>query len=188
MNKIVRYADVELRNAENEENVVEGFPIVFNRTTDLGWFTEEIDSHALDEADISDVVLTLNHNQDVVLARTTNESLKLNLRDDGLFQTAKIVQTTQGKDVMTLVREHLINKMSFAFTVADDGEEWISTNGKEHRIIKKIDRLFDVSLVTFPAYEQTSAWARANSDELAERHKALMEKRAEQDKKMEEFF
>lgn len=190
MSKITRYADVELRASEDNEDVVEGLAIVYNRTADLGWFTEEISPSALNEAKVDDVVLNFNHNNDVILARTTNGSLVLDMRDDGVYMTSKIVQTSQGKDVMKLVREGLISKMSFAFSVAErDGEKWeTDAQGKEHRTINKIDKLYDVSLVVSPAYPQTSAWARSDTDELAERHKALMERRAEQDRKLEEIL
>lgn len=189
MNKITRYADVELRMSQDEEKRVEGYAVVFNQSADLGWFSEEIDAHAFDQTDMSDVVLNFNHDDSLLLAGTRNGSLELQVRDGGLFQSSKIVDTTQGRDVMKLVENGLISKMSFAFTIDDDGgEEWSERNGKEHRIIRKINRLFDVSLVTFPAYPQTSAWARGNSDELADKHKALMERRAEQDKKMEELL
>lgn len=188
MEKIVRYADVELRSLEDQ--TVEGVPIVFNQTADLGWFTEEIDERALDGANVDDVVLNFNHNNDIVLARTTNGSLILDKRADGVHMTSKIVDTSQGRDIKTLVREGLINKMSFAFTIdRDEGEKWeTDAQGREHRRILKIDRLYDVSLVTFPAYPQTSAGLRGNSDELAEQHKALMERRAAQDRKMEEIL
>ena len=189
MNKIIRYADVEMRMMENEDNVVVGVPIVFNRSTDLGWFTEEIDSHALDGADMTDVVLTMNHDPNIVLARTTNGSLQFDIRNDDVFQISKIIDTTQGNDAVKLVRAGLVNKMSFAFTVDENGEEWRSSpDGKEHRIITRIGKLFDFSLVTYPAYPQTSAYARGYTDELAEAHKALIERRKAQDEKLKEIL
>jgi len=186
-NKVVRFVDTELR-AIGDDNSVEGRAVVFNQEADLGWFDEVIDEHALDEADMSDVVLNFNHDNSLLLAGTRNGSLTLDLRNDGLYQTSKVINTTQGEDVMKLVRSGLISKMSFAFSIARGGEEWSERDGKEFRRITRIEKLYDVSLVTFPAYAQTSAWARGNSDDLAERHKALMEKRAEQDKKLEELF
>lgn len=186
MNKITRVCDVELTRAEGE-NKVEGIACVFNREADIGWFTEEISPRAFDGADMSDVVLNFNHDNSLLLAGTRNGSLTLDVRDDGLFQSASIIDTTQGRDVMKLIESGLISKMSFAFTIADGGEEWSTRNGKEHRTVTKIDRLYDVSLVTFPAYPQTSAWMRSN-DDLAEEHKALLERRAEQDKRMKELL
>lgn len=186
--KLVRYTATSLKRSADNERRVEGFAVVFNETADMGWFTEEIDPRAFDEADMSDVVLNLNHDNSLLLAGTRNGTLSLEVRDGGLFQSSEVIDTTTGKDVMKLVDSGLISKMSFAFTIADGGEEWSERDGKEHRIIRRIGKLFDVSLVTFPAYPQTSAWARGNSDELAEKHKALMERRAEQDKRMEEIL
>lgn len=192
MNRIVRTADVELRSlGEDKEDEVQGLAIVFDQETDMGWYFEKIDSKALDEADIDDVVLNFNHNNDLILARTTNGSLSMDIRSDGVYMTSKIVDTTQGRDVKKLVKENLINKMSFCFSIDGlDGEKWeTDAQGREHRTITKIKRLYDLSLVTFPAYPQTSAGMRSdNSDELAENHKALMERRAKQDKRMEELF
>ena len=189
-NKLLRYFDVEMRASDEQENRVSGVAAVFNSVTDMGWFTEEIDPHAFDGCDMSDVILNFNHNNDYVLAGTRNGSLALQVRDNGLFQESRIVDTMQGRDVMKLVREGLICKQSFAFSIDYDneGEFWTERDGKEHRIIRKISRLFDVSLVVFPAYESTSLYARSNSDDLAEEHRKLMLRRAEQDKRMERLF
>lgn len=184
MNKITRVYDVELRSAETDSREVEGYAVVFNAETDLGWFTEEIDRDAFNQTDMSNVYLLFNHDENNVLAGTSNNSLKMNIDDRGLFQTSNIVDTSIGEDVLKLVKKGLINKMSFAFTIANGGEEWIERDGKEHRIIRKIDKLFDVSLVTYPAYSQTSAYARSMTDELAEEHK----RRVEQSKKMERIL
>lgn len=184
MNKITRVYDVELRSAETDSREVEGYAVVFNAETDLGWFTEEIDRDAFNQTDMSNVYLLFNHDENNVLAGTSNNSLKMNIDDRGLFQTSNIIDTSLGEDVLKLVKNGLINKMSFAFTIANGGEEWIERDGKEHRIIRKIDKLFDVSLVTYPAYSQTSAYARSMTDELAEEHK----RRVEQSKKMERIL
>lgn len=164
---------------------VEGIACVFNQPADLGWFIETIDRHAFDLCDMSDVVLNFNHNNDILLARTLNGSLVLSVDDRGLFQSASIVDTTDGEDVLKLVKNGLINKMSFAFTIAPDGERWETIDGKEHRTITKIDKLYDVSLVTFPAYSQTSAYAR--DDEKAKAHLEVL-RRIMQDEKMEEIL
>lgn len=180
-------ADIQLRSAEEKEGrQVEGIAAVFNQATDLGWFTEEIDRNAFDECDMSDVVLNFNHDNNFVLARTTNGSLQLEITDDGLRQVSNIIDTTTGEDVLKMVRSGLINKMSFAFTIAED--DWVENPGmeKDHRIIKKIDRLFDVSLVVFPAYSSTSAFARSE-DSLVEEHKRYKEKFEAQRLEMEKL-
>lgn len=183
-NKVTRVYDVELRAKENESREVEGYAVVFNATTDLGWFTEEIDRNAFDKTDMSNVYLLFNHDENNVLAGTSNGSLRMSIDDKGLFQSSDIVDTTIGEDTLKLVKNGLINKMSFAFTIADGGEEWSERDGKEHRVIRDIDHLYDVSLVTYPAYSQTSAYARSMTDELAEEHK----RRKEQSERMERIL
>lgn len=187
-NKLTRVLNLQLRQFDNDSNDVEGVAAVFDREADIGWFTEKIDRHAFDHTDMSDVVLNFNHDNSLLLAGTRNGSLQLQVTDEGLLQKASIIDTTQGRDVMKLVRSGLISSMSFAFSIAKGGEIWETrSDGREYRTITDIDRIYDVSLVTFPAYPQTSAWMR-NGDELAEQHKALMEKRAEQDKRLKELL
>ena len=185
MKKVIRVYDVELRAKENESREVEGYAVVFNAETDIGWFTEEIDKNAFNKTNMSNVYLLFNHDENNVLAGTSNGSLKMSIDDTGLFQTSEIIDTNIGEDTLKLVKNGLINKMSFAFTIADGGERWFERDGKEHRVITDIDTLYDVSLVTYPAYSQTSAFARSNEvDELAKEHK----RRKEQDEKMERIL
>lgn len=184
MKKITRVYDVEMRSLNEESREVEGYAVVFNSITDLGWFTEEIDPHAFDEADMSNIYLLGNHDENIVLAGTSNNTLKWDIDEKGVFQRSQIIDTSVGEDWLKLVKNGLINKQSFAFTIARDGEEWTERNGKEHRIIRKIDKMFDFSLVTYPAYSQTSAYARSQTDELAEEHR----RRREQDKKLERIL
>lgn len=185
MSKIERVYDVELRALNDESREVEGYAVVFNASTDLGWFTEEIDSRAFDETDMSNVYLLFNHDENNVLAGTSNGSLRMTIDEHGLKQTSEIIDTNVGEDTLKLVKNGLINKMSFAFSIdRDGGEEWIGGEEKDHRIIRKIDKLYDVSLVTYPAYPQTNAYARSLTDELAEEHR----RRVEQDKRMERIL
>ena len=74
MNKITRTADIEIRSDNPESRTVEGLAVVFNRDANLGWFTEEIDPRAFDNADMSDVVLNFNHDDSLLLAGTRNGS------------------------------------------------------------------------------------------------------------------
>lgn len=195
MEKLTRFAEFSVRNNEEEKESrhVEGVAVVFNQKTDLGWFTEEIDRNAFNDTKMDDVVLNFNHDDSLLLAGTRNGSLQLDMNEDGMPIEADIVETSTGNDVLKLVKDGLINKMSFAFTVDyddPDAIEWIDKDGdKSHRIVRKIDRLYDVSLVTFPAYEQTSVGLRnAEEDRSAMEHKAMLDRRAEQDRKMREMF
>lgn len=186
MNKQTRYADIEFRSAaDSDSRSISGVAAVFNQPTDMGWYVEQIDSKAFDDADVSDVVLCFNHDLNYVLAGTRNGTLKLDVEDRGLVvDNADIIDTTQGNDVLKLVREGLINKMSFSFTVGDD--VWEEKDGVDYRTITKIGKVYDTSLVVFPAYPQTSAGLRSmdEMDELAKEHF----RRKEQDKRMEDLL
>ena len=182
MSKIERCYDVEFRASQENNREVEGYAVVFNTPTDLGWFTEEIDSHAFDDTDMSNVYLLGNHDENIVLAGTSNNSLRWEIDERGVFQRSNIIDTSLGEDWLKLVKNGLINKQSFAFTIARDGEEWTERNGKEHRIIRKIEKLYDFSLVTYPAYPSTNV--RSVTDELAEDHK----RRKEQSERMERLL
>lgn len=184
--KIERVYDVELRAKEENGQLVEGYALVFNARTDLGFFEEEIDQHALDNCDMSDVYLLFNHDENQVLAGTSNGSLNMRVDEHGLLQTSEIVDTNIGKDIFKLVKNGLIRKMSFAFSIDEDGGQvWEQHENKDLRIIKKIKKLYDVSLVTYPAYSQTSAYARSNQvDEYAKEYL----KRKEQDLKLKELL
>lgn len=185
MNKIERIYDVELRSVADTDREVEGYAVVFNSTTDLGWFTEEIDRNAFDGADMSNVYLLFNHDENNVLAGTSNGSLRMEIDEHGLKQRSNIIDTNLGEDMLKLVKNGLINKMSFAFSIDEDGgEEWISGEEKDHRIIRKISKLWDCSLVTYPAYNDTSAYMRSRTDELAETYR----KRKEQSERMERIL
>ena len=74
MNNITRIFDVELRAKQGDSREVEGYAVVFNASTDLGYFTEEIDKHAFDNCDMSDVYLLFNHDENQILAGTANNS------------------------------------------------------------------------------------------------------------------
>ena len=186
MQKIRRYADIEFRSAEGEteSRTVAGRAAVFNREQDMGWYTECIDEHAFDGCDMSETILNFNHDDNIVLAGVKNGSLKLEVNAGGLDPEGDIIDTTQGNDCLKLVRAGLIDKMSFAFTVDED--KWEERDGRDYRRITKIGKLFDVSLVVFPAYPQTWVGLRKadEADDLVKRHL----KWKEQEKKMEELL
>lgn len=193
MEKLNRLFDVEFRSAEGEEasNKVIGTAAVIGQKTDMGWYEEVIEQGAFDGCDMSDVVLNLNHDDSILLAGTRNGSMRLWVDTYGLNHESEVIDTTQGKDALKLVRSGLISKMSFAFVIDRDGEEWEDRmEGKEIRHITKIKKLYDVSLVTFPAYPQTSVFARGaeGDDQLAQAHLKLVERRKAQDEKMKEIL
>ena len=163
----------ELRAAGDDNNLaLEGRAIVFEQPTVL-WeydgiqYKEVIDSHALDRTDFSDVVLRYNHAEGfTVLARTRNRSLELVKRPDGLYFRAELQPEIQAhRDLFAAVKAGLIDKMSFGFRVADNGDEYDSAT--HTRRIMQIARIYDLSLVDFPAYEQTFVEARSRLEQFA---------------------
>lgn len=147
---------------KKDQMIVEGTPIVFNKPTvmfemDGVKYYEVIDSRALDETDMTDVVFVVNHTG-TPAARTRNKTLEL-IKDvnKGLFIKADLSRSSVGPSVYNDISEGVFDKMSFAFTVRE------SSYDKESRTRKilKIDRLFDVSVVTFPAYKDTNISARS---------------------------
>lgn len=150
---------------DNSKMIIEGYPIVFNKETyidygDEGWY-EIVDSHAFDTADMSDVALKYNHNDDfLILARTRNKSLTLSIDEHGVFIHAELIDTTTNQDVYKMVKSGLLKEGSFAFTVEDYEEE--IKDGNLHRKITKIGKLFDVAICPNGAYgDMTEIYARS---------------------------
>lgn len=158
--------NIELRKGEDEESskmIIEGYAAVFDSETLIGtedWgFYESIDKRAFDGANMKDVPLKYNHSDAVpILARTRNKSLALSVDDKGLFIHAELLDTQDCIDMYKRIKAGLIDKMSFAFTVK---EEDVRKDKTPHRKIIRFDRIFDVSVVDTPAYEDTSIYARS---------------------------
>ena len=170
----------ELRASEPTEDtkmIVEGYAIVFDEPTDLGYI-EVIERGALDNCDMRDVCLKYNHEDDfLIMARTRNESLQLEVDEHGLKIRAELIDTSSNRDIYKSIQAGLLDKMSFSFTVSD--ASWDTVNGRDVRRIKGIEKLFDVSVVDVPAYDQTEIYARSKSvaeKEQEEYHRLKLEK------------
>lgn len=153
----------ELRALENNNNemIVEGYAAIFETETDLGWCKEVISRDAFNNCDMNDCVLKYNHNDNcLILARTRNKSLELTVDSKGLKIRANLIDTTQNKDIYKMIRAGLLDKMSFAFSVKK--QEWDFEN--DVRRITEISKLFDVSVVDTPAYEDTEIYARSKKE------------------------
>ena len=160
-----------MSDEENKKMIVEGYAIVFNEETLIGTeehgFTEVIDAQALKETNMKDVPFKYNHNDStLIIARTRNGSLSLEVDEKGLKIHAELIDTTSNRDIFKCIEAGLLDKMSFAFTVKS--QSWDKSGKLPKRTITGIDRLFDVSVVDLPAYDQTSIQASARSLELAD--------------------
>lgn len=150
---------VELRESNNEK-FFEGYAAMFNSVADLGWFTEELAPGAFDGVMNDDVRGLFNHDPDVVLGRTKAGTMQVMKDERGMKY--KIKYNAADPDhvrVMEKIKRGDVSQSSFAFAIAD--ETWERRNGKEHRIIKRLEKWFDVAPVTYPAYSDTTVAARS---------------------------
>lgn len=179
------------RAIENDEgSIIEGTPIVFNQDTKMcdwaGEYIERIDSHALDNTDLKDIRLFVNHDTSkIALARTKNGrgTMSFTVDDEGLHIKANldIENNQEARSLYSAIQRGDMDGMSFMFRIKS--QEWLDIDSDlPTRVIKEISIVHEVSVVNFPAYPQTSINARSNSEEteyspLAEARKALEETR-----------
>lgn len=163
--------------ADDGKMLVEGYAAVFDSPALIyespytGYrYMETIAPGAFAGADMRRTVMKYNHcDNGLVLARASNGTLQLEIDAKGLHMRAELAPTTQGRDIYALIQRGDLDKMSFAFTVAED-EETDSRDDKELlRTIKRFDTIYDVSVVDFPAYDDTSIVARSNEDSYFQR-------------------
>jgi HK97 family phage prohead protease len=193
--KEIRKFDFEVRAKRDETHgtYLEGTPIVYDAWTNLGWYDEQIQHGALDNTDLTDVRFLINHNTDMIpLARSRNNNENSTMQmtvDEGGMNIRVNLDVENNSDARSLysaVERGDIDGMSFMFVV--DGELWEEEESDHpRRTITDIEKVFEVSAVTFPAYEQTSISARGLADALESAKASLesvrAEKRAIEDKK-----
>ncbi|NEX77378.1 HK97 family phage prohead protease [Bacillus thermocopriae] len=141
--------------SEGESNVISGYAAVFNSPTDIGgWFTEEIAPGAFSKAiaENGDIRALFNHDWNNVLGRTKAGTLRLSEDDRGLKFEVDLPNTSVARDLVESLKRGDINQCSFGFIPTV--EEWDYSVEPAHRIIKEVD-LFEVSVVSIPAYEDT---------------------------------
>lgn len=183
-----RLTNIEERSAENGNNelVVEGKACTFNEETVLYSSNdyearEVIDPVAFANTDMTDVIFNFNHSGRVY-ARTRNNTLSLDVREDGLYMRAVLRGDDQGhKELYDDIKTGTIDKMSFAFTVNDSKWTFEEKDGKEidTRTILGINKLYDVSAVDIPAYDTTSISARSAYEAVSETRAAESRAKAE---------
>ena len=156
---------VEQRADETPSRTIVGYAAVFDSWSDPinGWFKEKIDRHAFDDCDMSDVIMCFNHSINDLLARTTSGTLQLSIDDHGLRFSFEAPHTARGDEMLELVRRGDISQCSFRFSVAEDVWAYAdNSNALEmsERTVLKIAKLYDTSLVVYPAYPDTEALMR----------------------------
>lgn len=185
--KYLRNFECEVRAEADEERgqYITGQPVVFGSTYDVwGLFGETIDPGALDEADLKDVRFLVNHNTDMIpLARSRNNNpnstMQLERVEGGLNIRANLdtENNATAKELYSAVSRGDVSGMSFMFTVKEC--TWTDLDSDYPvRHITAIDRVFEVSAVIFPAYEDTTIEARADAQALESARAALESERA----------
>ena len=166
MNNVEKRA-IELKLDNSDNRIIKGTAIVFNSlSSDLGGFKEIIKPQAITQELInnSDIVMLYQHNDSqMVLARSKygKGTLKINLTDTGVDFEFKAKNTPSGDEILESVRCGDLDKCSFAFRLAQGGDEWNKDNENKYiRTISKIESLHDFSIVITPAYNATSVNSR----------------------------
>jgi len=198
---VTRNYPVNLRASNDESgSIIEGTPIVFNQDTRMrdwaGEYIERIDPHALDEADLSDVLFCVNHDiSKIPLARSKNGkgTMTFNIDSEGLH-IKSVLDTENNQEARSLysaVQRGDISGMSFMFRIKS--QEWSDLDTDlPTRTINEISIVHELGPVNFPAYPQTSVSARSKSEEtdyspLEEAKRAYVEETTQRDKNLLEL-
>lgn len=165
---------------ENEARTVNGYASTFNEPYTLYEdeeivIREQVAPEAFNEADMSDVIMQYDH-EGRVFARISNGTLAVEPDEHGLAVRAELGGTELGRQLYEEIRGGYTTKMSFGFTVPDDGETWeqvAEDNRTIHtRTIKRVRKVYDVSAVSLPANDGTALSVRNLSDGVIEKIKA----------------
>lgn len=157
---------LEVRKTDDKKkNIVEGYATTFNQPYELyssGDYTvrEQIDAHAFDDCDMSDVIFQYDH-EGRVFARTRNNTLELETDEHGLKIKADLSGTEAGRQLHEEIDKGYTDKMSFAFIVEESKREVTESENKTDilRTITKVKKIYDVSAVSIPANDGTEIYS-----------------------------
>ena len=167
----MRSRGTEFRAAEQDgQKYIEGYFAVFGGVYEL-WpgATESVDPHAFDDTLGGDVRALINHDTTLVLGRTKAGTLELKVDSRGLWGRIRVNQADgDALNLYSRIERGDVDHCSFGFEILEEETEW-RDDGSVHWTIKRV-KLYEVSPVTFPAYEDTSVSARRRDyDEIRER-------------------
>lgn len=180
------FAGPVLQERADAPPMIRGLAAAYGKwSVDLGGFREIIEPGAFDRVLSKrklDVVALFDH-AGQPLGRTTAGTLRLSTDERGLSYEIDPPDTQLGRDVLTLLRRRDLVGSSFAFTVDPKGERWSQDEkGNATRSISEFSGLFDVSVVTTPAYPSTTAAARSLERWRAENLTAAEVRQADEEK------
>lgn len=157
---------MEFRAAETGTGgTLRGYALRFGSVYDMGWFTEEVDRRALENADMNDVRVLLNHDPNQILGRTASGTAKVGVDKSGLWYEVQLPESPNGENARVAIQRGDISQSSWGFSLRStdggNGDRWEKRDGKEHRILTDIRIVYDASPVTFPANPDTSVAKRS---------------------------
>lgn len=162
---------MEVRMNDDNLPVITGYALKFDTWSKpiMNRFKETLQRGCLDRTDMTDTVALFNHDYNQVLGRA-GTNLTLTVDDVGLHFDLQPTDTTYARDLLANMRAGVIGKCSFGFTIAEGGQEVRKGDGGMYeRTVTHIDKLYDVSIVTNPAYDDTEATTALRSMEQAEK-------------------
>lgn len=177
--RILTDQPIEVReDGEGKPVSISGYAAVFNsESSNFGsqeFPIREIIEPTFFKSVLSDDVRALINHDGLPLARTISKTLRLSVDEIGLrYEFEPDADITVVADLVRAMKRGDINQSSFAFRVGMDGQRWVEENSKVTRYLTKAERLFDVSIVTFPAYPDTSVALRSLEAFREERSAAL---------------
>ena len=165
-------------NNETDEMKIEGYFVVFNSETKLFEnYYEEISDKAFKDIDLTDIRALADHDTAKVLGRTKSQTLSLTVDDKGLYGEITINKNDgEAVNLYERVKRQDIDQCSFGFNILNETMEQ-RADGTTKWTITEIE-LFEVSIVTFPAYQDTSVEAR--SEQMKQLEKRNLQKRKQQ--------
>ena len=177
--------NVTRQEEKPDEMIIEGYFVLFENETELFEGVHEIISRgAFDNTLNNDIRALWNHNTQYVLGRNKSNSLELKTDEKGLYATIRLPKTQYAQDLYELVKRGDVDQCSFGFNIVGEDVEELASGGLRWRI-NQAD-LHEVSVVTFPAYENTSVQARAKQVEQLKEHK-LEQRKNDLQKRLEGF-
>lgn len=181
--KEIRAMEMETVKAVDDDSmIVEGYALRFNTySEDLGGFIETISPEAFTDLDLSDVRCFVDHDSSKVLGRTTSETLELTVDSEGLYFRCQLPNTSYARDLYENIRLKNVNQCSFAFLLDEDGDSFQKReDGLFERTIRKIKSLWEISIVSIPAYSDTDvAVAQRSLEAIKESEQAEVRKAQE---------
>lgn len=161
--KLVMFRSEQLKSSSDDDMTVSGYFAVFDQPTELGPGEKEVIKRGAFTESLkrAEVVALWNHDSQKILGRTSNDTLELEEDDHGLKGALHIAPTSYGKDVYQLIKRGDLVGCSFGFFV-DDYRDIAKDGTVTHEITKA--QLLEVSVVTWPQYEQTEIAVRSKND------------------------